>query len=119
MINLFSRLTEFFLQPVGGGLDGDGSGGIDFFEMLTEPGMPALAEKLGRFSWASVLALIAASIVLGVVLLKIRRHDVGTAAAVLIAVGTGYLAGRGVMTIALIIMIPLAFFIWQANDSYN
>ena len=118
MVNFFTKLTEFFMK-FAGRLDGDGSGGIDFFEMLTEPGMPSLAEKLGRFSWASVLELIAASIVLGVVLLKIRRHDVGTAAAVLIAVGTGYLAGRGVMTIALIIMIPLAFFIWQANDSYN
>ncbi len=118
MVNFFTKLTEFFMK-FAGKLDGDGSGGIDFFEMLAKPGMPVLAEKLGRFSWASVLSLIAASIVLGVVLLKIRRHDVGTAAAVLIAVGTGYLAGRGVMTIALIIMIPLAFFIWQAKDSYN
>ena len=117
MINLFSRLTEFFLQPVGGGLDGDGSGGIDFFEMLIEPEMPALAEKLGRFGWLFVLALVLAVIALVLVLANIKRLEVGPAAAILIAVGAGYFAGHGVMMIALILSIPLGIILWLDRAS--
>ena len=110
MIGFFTRLNEFFLK-FAGRMDGDGSGAVDFFEMLIEPGMPALAEKLGRFGWPFIIALAAAVTVLVLVLLKIRKYEAAVAAAILIAVGTGYLAGHGVMIIALILSVPLALII--------
>ena len=110
MIRFFTKLTEFFLKLVGN-LDTDDSGTIDFFEMLFEPGMPTFAEKLSRFGWTFMLALIATVIVLVLVMVIIRRYEVGIGAAVLIAVATGYLAGHGVMVLALIISVPLALFI--------
>ena len=106
MINFFTKLTELFLKFTGR-LDGDGSGGIDFFEMLIQPGIPVLAEKLGRFGWTFILVLVAVVTVLVVLLVNIRRYEVGNAAAILIAIGLGYFAGHGVMIVALIVSIPL------------
>jgi hypothetical protein len=114
MVSFFTRLNEFFLRFTGR-IDGDGSGAVDFFEMLIEPGMPVLAEKLSRFGWLYILALVAAVTVLVLVMLNIRRVEAGVAAAVLIAVGTGYLAGHGVMVIALILSVPLALIIRRAK----
>ena len=110
MINFFTKLTAFFLKFVGI-LDRDSSGGIEFFEILIQPGMTALAEKLGRFGWTFILVLVVAVTVLVLLLVNIRRYEVGNAAAVLIAVGISYLAGHGVMIVALIISVPVALII--------
>ncbi|MBQ4252282.1 MAG: hypothetical protein II704_04480 [Erysipelotrichaceae bacterium] len=107
MIRFFQKLTYFFLKFVGK-LDADGKGGIDFFEELAKPGMPELAEKFGRFGWPAIVALIAAVILLGM-LIDIKRHDVGIALAVLLAVGIGYYTGHGILSIAFIISTVLVF----------
>ena len=107
MLNFLTKLNEYFLKLVGS-LDADGSGGIDFFEKLAEPGMPVLAEKFGRFGWYAILALFVASIILVLILVNTRRFAIGIAAAILITVGIGYFAGHGVMMFALIVSVPLS-----------
>ena len=107
MLNFLTKLNEYFLKLVGS-LDADGSGGIDFFEKLAEPGMPVLAEKFGRFGWSAILALFVASIILVLILVNTRRFAIGIAAAILIMVGIGYFAGHGVMMFALIVSVPLS-----------
>ena len=108
MVRFFQKLTYFFLKFVGK-LDADGKGGIDFFEELNEPGMPELAEKFGKFGWPAIVALIAAVILLTVLLTNIKRLNAGIALAVLLAVGIGYYAGHGILMIAFIISVVLAF----------
>ncbi len=107
MIRFFQKLTYFFLKFVGK-LDADGQGGIDFFEELNEPGMPEWAEKFGKFGWPAIVALIAAVILL-VMLSNIKRHEVGVTLAILLAVGIGYYAGHGILSIAFIISAVLVF----------
>ena len=116
MIGLLTKITAFFLKLLGR-LDADGNTVIDFFEMLIEPGMPAMAEKVGCFSWYFLLILIVAVIVLVVVMVKIRRLEVGPAVAILITVGLGYHAGHGVMIIAFIISLLRALIIWLDQAS--
>jgi len=116
MISLLTKLAAFFLKLVGS-LDADSNSSIDFFELLAKPGIPALSEKLGRFGWPFIVALLVAVIVLVLVMVGIRRYEVGIAATVLIAVGAGYLAGHGVLVIAFIISVPLAIII--RNNSHT
>ena len=56
-------------------------------------------------------------IVFVLVMVGIRRYEVGIAATVLFAVGAGYLAGHGVLVIAFIISVPLAIII--RNNSHT
>jgi len=107
MIHFLQKLTDFFLKFVGS-LDADGKGGINFFEQLNEPGMPDMAAKLGKLCWLAIVALVAAVILL-VLLTNIKRQEVGVALAVLLTVGIGYYAGHGIMIIAFVISVVLAF----------
>ena len=108
MLNFLAKLNEYFLK-LAGSLDADGSGGIDFFEKLAEPGMPVLAERFGRFGWPFILASAAAIVMLVLMLVNIREFAAGIAAAILITVGIGYFAGHGAMILALIVSVPLSF----------